>query len=846
MKRHFTLYLVLSLVIACQVIPTPPPLKGTPPGSDIRPLSTPSGAALTQEAWSTGTPPPLPGGAIPPSAPGEMPPFPYRVGTKFTALEPVSWIPEGESGVQVALPVPLEQVANLAVTAGLTSRQRTYLAQQGFVVIYSQEAQFSDIREGASQHYGQPYYLTSDAAYHALHLAFDETLKALEREELLRRLIGITQATLNEVNSYIPLVQGTFLEADTRLAAAYLGVGLKLLDPGAALEPDLEGVVKAQVEQIMAGRGLEISALIPNFKDDYSAYKPVGHYAGQADLEAYYRGMTWFGRVHFKLVSQDANFVPSRLPLIVTLALRRADIEGEPADEEWARVHETLSFLVGPSGDSGPAEYARLMDQVYGPGVTFLGLSDVHHWNTFLSSSQGLPPPQINSTFVNSLGDLEGERGWRFMGQRFSLDVFILQNLVFDKVSTRENKRELPSGLDVMAALGSPAAMQELERSGETAYLHYPEQMSRLQRAVQTQSESQWLDSAYSSWLYTFLPQVGGKGEAFPAYMRTEAWAYKDLNSALGSWAELKHDTTRYVEMPETAAMSEPPSSGPAPGYVEPNPAVFYRLAYLASAVAEGLRERDLVGVFSGDSTNLANLLDWMEALGERLRRLGDIAAKELEGVSLEEDDYRLIQAPLGEAEERAWTSKLLSAHGADSELKMPQVEVIATVAGAEARILHVGTGAVDRIYVIVPLEGGLHVAQGGLFSYYEFPWPRDERLSDGEWRQLLALSPPDAPQYLANYILPDGNPVDVLAFRVGDVYRITRTVGKLNVRQEPTRNAGVLRQIQKGDYVMIVDGPVQAEGLTWWKFRLDLNAEEPVDGWAVENADWYERAWGQ
>ena len=77
--------------------------------------------------------------------------------------------------------------------------------------------------------------------------------------------------------------------------------------------------------------------------------------------------------------------------------------------------------------------------------------------------------------------------------------------------------------------------------------------------------------------------------------MGTEAWAYKDLNSALGSWAELKHDTALYTKMPESAGGGGPPSSGPAPGYIEANPEVFYRLAYVAETIAAGLTERGMM-----------------------------------------------------------------------------------------------------------------------------------------------------------------------------------------------------------------------------------------------------------
>ena len=71
-----------------------------------------------------------------------------------------------------------------------------------------------------------------------------------------------------------------------------------------------------------------------------------------------------------------------------------------------------------------------------------------------------LPVPQINSLFIRSTKDLAPTVGWRFLGQRFTLDGMIFQNLIFDKVDPQPDgtRRDIPSGLDVMAAFGSSPA----------------------------------------------------------------------------------------------------------------------------------------------------------------------------------------------------------------------------------------------------------------------------------------------------------------------------------------------------------------------------------------------------
>ncbi len=164
------------------------------------------------------------------------------------------------------------------------------------------EEQFADIRNQVSENYGQPYYLTTDAAYHALHITFDALLKRLELEVLRQEAIDIASVTLDKVTKFSSSVKGTNLETDSQLAEAYLAVALKLFNPDAQISPELEKIIKPQIEQIMAGSGRDKSALIPSFEDDYGAYKPVGHYAGNPLLENYFRGMT--GLAGYRLKSR--------------------------------------------------------------------------------------------------------------------------------------------------------------------------------------------------------------------------------------------------------------------------------------------------------------------------------------------------------------------------------------------------------------------------------------------------------------------------------------------------------------------------------------------------------------
>ncbi len=853
MKRNAILVAALLVILACQVIPTPPALRATPRSSPTVPIPPPP-EAIPESTPLTRAPPSPTVETRPPS---DLAPFPYQAGRPFAEIQPVEWKPTRlAQTAEVSLPAALEQIANRQVLAGLTLRQQAQLAQNGFVILHSQEAQFSAVRERVALRFGQPYFLTTDAVYHALDLTLDELLAALEKEELHRRMNAIVRAVMNETLSYLPLAQGGELEQEILLAAAYLGVGLRLLDPQAAINPILESAVNAQVAQILEAGGFQESTLIPGYQDDFSAYQPRGRYLSSADLQAYYRGMTWFERAIFPT---DAQRAPGRVPLILTLALRRAQVdavflsgvsaEARSAAQEWAIVREALAFLRGDGPGYGPAEYATLMDQIYGRGVTVVGLADAGKWDQFLRFVREMPLAQLGSFAVSPLTASQSLNKWRFMGQGFRLDHLILQSLKTKASSSVEGEDIPSSSLDLMAALGSPAALDIRQRALGVGDPSYPERVAHLRGLLAGQRAEVWFGSTGNSWLYSFQAQVAEKDERYPSMMRSTLWAIKDMNSALGGWIDLRRETTEIVPAlvaPTTEARGV--VSGPPPAYVEPNPEVFYRLGRLATTLAEGLNQRGLVGVFSTtpNPTGLRQLtLDLLD-LGDRIQRLGDLAVKELSGNALDADDWALILAPLGPAEERLAASQRasLSSPLSPNPLSMAPIAGIISLTEVSGKDLQVALGGVDRIYVLTSMDGELFVAQGGIFSFYEFINTLNHPLGDDEWRKMLANNQATPPEWSQALYLLEGNPVDVLAFRIGDIYRLTQSAGSISLRAEPGHSSKAVRRLAPGEVFQILAGPSRQGGANWWRVRLITDSAEAVEGWLLEDQQRYERVW--
>jgi hypothetical protein len=413
------------------------------------------------------------------------------------------------------------------------------------------------------------------------------------------------------------------------------------------------------------------------------------------------------------------------------------------------------------------------MDSVYGSSFTVADLTDEALLDRFIQEAEKLPPPRILGMVIADTDDEEeATKGLRFMGQRFVPDAFIFRQLIYRNVGTRDHRRGLPMGLDLLAAMGSERAYQILDELGETAYEKYPQQMDKVRKWVSSLSVEEWTETLYNSWLFAFQPLLEVPGEGHPAFMRSSAWVDKQLHTVLGSWAELKHDTILYAKQvyAEMGAGPMPPEPVPPRGYVEPVPHFYARLAALTAMTRQGLGERGLLDEQDDHS---------LQRLEELVLAFQTMAEKELRGEPLTKEEYDLIRFYGGELEHLTMAAADTEGEpGASSYMdEEPQAAVIADVATdpdpdsdgvPNPVVLEEAVGRVDEIHVVVPVveaDGAvyLQVAKGGVFSYYEFAWPADDRLTDEKWRLMLdeGQTPP-RPVWIGSFFTTEGEHSDL------------------------------------------------------------------------------------
>jgi hypothetical protein len=677
----------------------------------------------------------------------------------FATLEPVPLLTGGSPYQGPEWPSTLDGVIRQPWTIP-SEQAAAALLENAFVVVPSQQPLFHPVYQ--SYEAEEVWFVTTDVGYHYWHLAFDKVLREVETQVLLPTLEDLVGGMLEAARTQRSEFLGTELEepADRvaqlfEAAATLLELDVGSIGPLAQAEVELATEAIDRTESPITSFG-QCTVMSTDNCVDYTMFRPRGHYTRSADLERFFRAMSLLGQSSFFLGDPDAPDWDHRSLQLGLLAARLFAFD-DSLGEAWATIYEPTAFMVGLADDYTPFELAETAEAV-APGVV-----------ANPSAADEVVLADIARVLLSSRDvgiDPEG-RSVRIMGTRFLIDAYILDNLV-DPIH-----RPLASALDVAAVLGSELALGILDEAGETNAPSYAANFDRMQELVLGRSVDDWAATVYDAWLYALQPMLGERSDRYPPMMQSPAWTVKDLQTALGSYAELKHDTILYAKQSYGAEGDFTPLSEPARHWVEPDPVAFGRLAAVTRLLHDGLATRDLI--FEPQDRLLTDLY-------EMLAQLARLASDELEGRPITEADNDWLDR-IGSTLESLWFQSADREEG-EGDIPVPadmDAAIIADIQSSGSAYLEIGTGWVDRILVLVPNdEGAFQVATGAVYSFYEFVWPRSEqRLTDEEWRQMLGDSEePPRPNWQAGLFPPETGGEGLLDLASGLFCRDLAAVG--------------------------------------------------------------------
>ncbi len=676
------------------------------------------------------------------------------------------------------LPLDLSKVANQSALGRLSAQAKQLLAQNGFVVTATGRKEdmaevYDDIEKADI-----PVYVTADSLLHVYHIQFDETLKDIEEREFFEDLLGLSQELGKYSKAQYENFTGDLREAARRNAAYFTVAELMLARAKygeyAWTGPRLDEI-KAETHLIEAHQGFAPSPLF-KYKEDYSQYVPRGHYTRSEKLKKYFKAMMWYGRMAFllkgtdldaqALVSEEDARIQTLQACLIAQRLYGPDQEPDLA-AIWNRIYQVTAFYVGLADDLTPYEYAEAIEKVCGTAFAWKELAQPSKLRELKGHLASLHSPQIyggtgDIVITPPFSDedlaknLDKTKGMRLMGQRFIPDSYMFQQLVFPSTGLYTGRiagqmpftlvqsaggpvRGFPRGLDVMSVLRSERAGDILQEAGDTQYERYDEKLAELQEMFEAFTPAEWNRNLYWSWLYALQALISERSAGYPSFMRTQAWQDRQLNAALASWAELRHDTILYAKQSYAMELTAMPAARqePPPGYVEPVPEFYNRLLALTEMTQQGLGEMEVL-----DETATLRL----QALAGVLRQLRDITVKELANQPLTEEEYNFIRH-FGSSLDR------LTAGTEDVASKTSLIADVHTDSNTR-QVLEEAVGYVERITVAYQLpDGRIAAGQGPVFSYHEFKQPMADRLTDEAWREMLQQrAAPDPPEWTRSF----------------------------------------------------------------------------------------------
>lgn len=633
---------------------------------------------------------------------------------------------------------PKSDLSNVYIGAFWLSddgKAKKMLGENGFVLEEGVREEFFEIYEW-NRYMQKANYVTTDAMLHTYNVYFLHLMRSIESKYLAGGIQEVSKNMLASAQEHYDTLKGTEWEEAAKKELAFFAIGCALQDPDTVIPDAVAEAAAEELESINAAEGIAVSPFTGEM-EDYSQYKPRGNYDGTEQLRRYFKTMMWYGRMGF--ISEDETL--NRAALLTVLSMDK-DIDN------WSKIYQVTSFFAGESDDLTYYELLPLIENVYGANVNVADLAGkTEEWELYNAMCAELEPPQISSVpvpdYYSDEEKAEVQKGFRFMGQRFSIDEAVFEQLIYRNVQENEDgsRRMLPDALDFAAAYGSDTAMDILKGQDNTDYPNYWEQMDKAREYVKSFPEESKNANLYSSWLDTIEPLIERKDEAYPPFMRTDAWQRRNLLTFMGSYAELKHATLLYSKQ----VMAEMGGGGEETyddrGYVECEPEVFSRLEALVAATAEGLSKYGMI-----EQTDRDNLM----LLSELSGKLKVIAVKELEGELPSDDDFELIRTFGGQLE-HFWTA-VMDADYPDEMYHLTQDHPPAYIADIatdpNGYCLEVGTADPFEMLVIVQVDGKLKIASGAVFSFYQFEQPISQRMTDKEWRIKMGLLQDDDGNY--------------------------------------------------------------------------------------------------
>ena len=674
--------------------------------------------------------------------------FTERIRAREAELRKLNFKPADSKDV-----VNMDNLINPFQLKEFDSKLYNMLGRNGFAIVPAEHNQLFHVYE-KNDYADFPSFVTTDLYLQLFHLYFDCVLRDVEEKHLDSLMIVFSSQMEAEMKT-LTSSQDAEIKAAAEFGQAWFAVASWLFShdkaPASAAKLNVpEAYKKMVMEEITKAFDAEngYSDMLEYFPPEemfgYSLFRPRGHYTRSKVCSRYFRGMMWLQTAHF------GTNKPSKMKQIALIA--NVFNQQPKLRSIYNKVSEPITYLMGTPDNVTLIQVANQIKEMGLPIEQLL--SSRKDMANLTKDIEEIAKRQMRI-------ELKKTRGSKYvvdiMPQRYQPDAEAL--IATTDQDSPVSLRPCPKGLDWMAVMGLPGAerilMDELKEAQKWA--DFPKALTTARKKAAT---TPWDACVANQWMYT-LQSLGDTAQSLPYFMQSPQWQKKNVNTALASWAELKHDAILYAKQPMLAECGD---GGPEPpvvkGYVEPN------VKFWEKAIALVTRMDKVLTTYSLQTEKAKAVYERIKEMAEFCR---DVSKKELNGEKITDEEYNQIEI-IGSTVENI-SLELVSE---DNEMLQGWSDVVSTdkkvavvadvftasgenVAIDDKCVLYEGVGPAYEIYVVVEIDGSLYLTRGAVLSYREFTrLISDPRMTDEEWQEELKKSPTGGtPSWMKEIIAP-------------------------------------------------------------------------------------------
>ena len=621
------------------------------------------------------------------------------------------------------------------------------LGEEGFAIVPARHAQLFQVYE-ENDYREFPNFVTTDLYLQLYHLYIDCMLRELEMYQFFHTIVSYNDDMVEAMKKlYQKTESGTALERATAHNLRFFTIADVLFRGMKSYDANTDQLIAEEVDKAIKATD-DFSNFMADYKNvmfGYSLFRPRGHYTRNYVLEEYFRGMMWLQSVPFGMDNDDEV---NAAVIIAYTMMNNPEIQ-----QKYDKINKIITYMMGQPDNLSIIQVIDELKKINRP------MEDLLNDKQAMSKlKKDLEEIGNKATRIRPKYERTSHNKINVMPQRYQPDAEVLQEMV--DYDNKPTLRATPKGLDFMAAMGVSAAEQILKEE-QTPWKDYDNHLKAMKKRM---GEINWDETICTRWMNTLkVLNVWGSDKSnqkqLPYFMLNPEWSKKDLNAALASWAELKHDAILYAKQPMGAECG---GGGPpepiVKGYVEPNVGFWKKAIELLDNTEKLLKEQDMLTEKIKDAT---------QRIREEAQFLLNISEKELAGKELSEEEYGQIEC-IGATfenisldlvrEKDQYLMGWSDVQGADKKVALvADVYTANADNNPEKSILFEAVGEADEIYVVVEIGGYLYLTRGSVLSYREFIQPIDQpRLTDEEWQEQLEKNArKGVPEWMKRIIVP-------------------------------------------------------------------------------------------